>query len=499
MAGPHILTPTHRVVVIGGGLGGLAAALRLRMAGAHVTLLEKNPTTGGKAVEIRSDGFRWDVGPSLLTMPWILEELFAAAGERLTDHLTLEQVSPVCRYFWPDGTVLDEDESFFARPDVSRFLRYAKGIYELSGEAFLTRPPEDLWKAFHPANWRKLVHLPKVATFQSVSQVVDRYFQDPNLRQLFKRYATYNGSSPYQAPATFNVIPYVEAEFGAWYVRGGMARIAESLTALARQRGVEVRTGCEVHRVDETGIHLASGETLQADTTVVNGDIIRAHRDWIRIRGHEAEATRLAKHGLSLSGFVLLLGVNHRHPGLSHHNIFFSRDYREEFRDLFERRIPSSDPTIYISATSRSHAGDAPDGCDNLFILVNAPPADPAYDWEKNKSEYAAHIISRLEALGLKGISRQILHQQSFSPADFASRDLSSGGALYGWASHSPWTALLRPPLQSRLDTRMFFVGGTTHPGGGIPLVLLSAQMVTEKIVRTHGKKENLLPAGSPS
>jgi phytoene desaturase len=496
---PPNLPPTHHVVVVGGGLGGLAAALRLRTAGARVTLLEKNPTTGGKAVEVRSNGFRWDVGPSLLTMPWILEELFASAGEKITDHLHLEQVSPVCRYFWPDGTVLDEDESFFARPDVSRFLRYAKGIYELSGEAFLTRPPEDLWKAFHPANWRKLVHLSKVATFQSVSQVVDRYFQDPNLRQLFKRYATYNGSSPYQAPATFNVIPYVEAEFGAWYVQGGMARIAESLTALCRQKGVEMRTGCEVGRIDESGIHLASGETLQADSTVVNGDVIRAHRDWIRIPGHEAESARLARPTLSLSGFVLLLGVNHRHPGLSHHNIFFSRDYRQEFRDLFERGLPSSDPTIYISATSRSHAGDAPEGCDNLFILVNAPPAGPAYDWEAKKAEYARHIISRLEAFGLKGISQQILHQQAFSPSDFAARDLSSGGALYGWASHSPWTALLRPPLQSRLDPRMFFVGGTTHPGGGIPLVLLSAQMVTEKIVRQHGKAGNLPPNGPTS
>lgn len=482
------LPSSFHAVVIGGGLGGLASALRLRTAGARVTLLEKNGQTGGKAVEVRAAGFRWDVGPSLLTLPTILEELYTDAGARISDHLTLERVSPVCRYFWPDGYVLDEDEDFFARPDVAKFLRYARGIYELSGEAFLTRPPEDLWKAFHPSNWRKLVHLPKVATFRPVSRVVDRYFADPHLRQLFKRYATYNGSSPYKAPATFNVIPYVEAAFGAWTVKGGMARIAESLTQLARERGVEVRTGCEVIRIDPQGIRLRSGENLSSDCIVVNGDVIRAHRDWIRYPGHRAEAIRLARPELSLSGFVLLLGTDRRQVGLGHHNIFFSQDYAEEFRDLFERKIPPQDPTIYVCSTSRSNPGDAPPGCDNLFILVNAPPSNPSVDWEKQKTDYAAHIIRRLETFGLTGLSKQIIHQQAFSPADFADRDLSSGGALYGWASHSPWTALLRPPLQSRIEPSLFFAGGTTHPGGGIPLVLLSAQMAVEKIIHQYGE-----------
>ncbi|MDX6766654.1 MAG: phytoene desaturase family protein [Candidatus Methylacidiphilales bacterium] len=481
------LPESFHAVVIGGGLGGLAAALRLRASGARVTLLEKNAQTGGKAVEIRAAGFRWDTGPSLLTMPWVLEDLFTAAGARSSDHLSLERISPVCRYFWPDGTSIDEDEAFFQRPEVARFLHYAQGIYELSGEAFLTRPPEDLWKAFHPANWHKLIHLPKVATFQSVSQTVDRYFTDSHLRQLFKRFATYNGSSPYAAPATFNVIPYVEATFGAWYVRGGMARIAEALTRLACERGITVRTATEVLRIDASGIHLRGGEILQADCTVFNGDVIRAHRDCIRFPGHEAEAARLAKPALSLSGFVLLLGVDRRFPQLSHHNIYFSQDYRTEFNDLFQRRIPPGEPTLYLSATAHSDPADAPPGGDNLFILANCPADDGTVDWSTGKESYAEEIIQMLERRGLSGLRGSIRHQEALSPADFAARDLSSGGALYGWASHSPLTALLRPPLQSRLDPSVFFVGGTTHPGGGIPLVLLSAQMAVEKILRRFG------------
>lgn len=484
---PFRLRNDFHALVVGGGLGGLAGALRLRAAGARVTLVEKNAVCGGKAAEIRDQGYRWDVGPSLLTLPDVLADLFAACGTRLEDHLELVRISPVCRYFWPDGATLYEDEAFFRQPEVAAFLNYARGIWELSGEAFLTRPPDELWKAFTPRNWPRLIHLPKVATLATVASSVERRFRDPRLRQLFQRFATYNGSNPFQAPATFNVIPYVEAAFGAWYPRGGMARLPQALETLARGMGVEIRTSTRVTRADERGVQLDSGETLRPDVIVNNGDVIRAHADWIRFPGWQWEAARLARPPRSLSGMVILLGVNHRYAALSHHNIFFSRDYRQEFDELFTRRRPPREATIYLSATARTDPQDAPSGCDNWFILLNAPAETEALDWSREGPAWEERVLDQLEGFGLFDLRRHIVCRHRITPADFAARDLSTQGALYGWASHTPLTALLRPPLASGLCPRLFHAGGTTHPGGGIPLVLLSAKMVTEKILRRFG------------
>lgn len=484
---PRRLPPEFHAVVVGGGLGGLAAALRLRASGARVTLVEKNSVCGGKAREVRDSGYRWDTGPSLLTLPDVLDDLFSACGVRMEDYLTLDRITPVCRYFWRDGTVLDEDEAFFQRPEVAAFLRYARGIWDLSGEAFLTRPPSDLWRAFTPRNWPRLVHLPKVATIATVASSTTRRFSDPHLRQLFQRFATYNGSNPFRAPATFNVIPYVEAAFGAWHPRGGIARLPEALTTLAQSQGVELRTNTRVLRADASGVELDDGSRLHPDAIVCNGDVIRAHADWIRFPGHAQEAARLARPERSLSGMVILLGIRHRYSALAHHNIFFSDNYAQEFHELFGLRQPPTDPTIYLSATARTAPGDAPPGCDNAFILVNAPAETEAIDWRSEGPRWADRILENLESRGLPGLRSQIEVRHLITPTDFAARDLSTHGALYGWASHNPLTALLRPPLVSRLDRRLFFAGGTTHPGGGIPLVLLSAKMATEQILRRLG------------
>src|SRR5450755_1468731 len=230
---------SHKILVIGAGLGGLAAAIRLARAGHAVEVWEKNGEPGGKLKELRVDGFSWGTGPSLLTMPHVLRELFASAGERMEDHLELVRLDSACRYFWTDGTVIDEDAAFWSQPEVAKFLKYARGIYELSGKAYLNHPPGDFWRAFTPRNWPKLRHLGKVATTRTLAAEVERRISDPHLRQIFLRFATYNGSSPYQTPATFNIIPYVEAEFGAWYVAGGMGKIGEALHGLAHRCGVE--------------------------------------------------------------------------------------------------------------------------------------------------------------------------------------------------------------------------------------------------------------------
>jgi phytoene desaturase len=470
---------TKKIVVIGAGLGGLAAAIRLARAGHHVEIWERHHTPGGKVREHRADGYRWDMGPSLLTMPHVLHDLFQSAGRRTADYLDLRRLKTTCRYFWSDGTRIDEDDAFWSRSDVARFLDYAKGIYELSGAAFLNHPPAQFWRAFSARDFSKLRHLPKIATFRTLASVVDDYFEDPKLRQLFYRFATYNGSSPYLTPATFNIIPYVEAAFGGWYVGDGMARLPEALETLAHEAGVKILYGTTACSWNEGTLRAENGSVSSPDAVICNGDVITSRLGIFEAIEHPSARRALRKPPLSCSGLVMLLGIERRYGQLAHHNIFFSDNYEEEFYRIFERRELPDEPTIYISITARSDLHHAPPGCDNYFVLVNAPSGafNPKHFDAYAMEAYLRLVMKRLESFGLTDLRRHLRYSHLFTPIDFAKRDLAYGGSLYGWASHSIRAALFRPPLRHPVDPRVFFVGGTTHPGGGIPLVLLSGKM----------------------
>jgi len=354
-----------RILVIGAGLGGLAAAIRLARAGHAVEVWERNDAPGGKLQELRRDGFSWGTGPSILTMPDVLRDLFASAGERIEDHLTLVRLDSCCRYFWTDGTVIDEDAAFWQRPEVTRFLDYARGIYELSGEAYLNRPPSEFWRAFTPTNWPKLRHLGKVATTRTMAREVERRIGDPHLRQIFLRFATYNGSSPYRTPATFNIIPFVEAEFGGWYVQGGLPAISRALAGVAEKLGVTFHFNrtCVSWR-DGTAV-ADTGVFTRADLLVCNGDVLTARSSFLSASAHTTK--KLLAPPLSTSGFILFLGVRGRESRLDHHNIFFSDDYRNEFAEIHEQRVAPSEPTIYISISARHDPSHAP--ADHTTIL----------------------------------------------------------------------------------------------------------------------------------
>jgi phytoene desaturase len=466
-----------KILVIGAGLGGLAAAIRLARAGHQVEVWEKNAVPGGKAQDLRADGFRWDAGPSLLTMPHVLRELFAAAGERMENHLDLVRLESACRYFWTHGTVVDEDAAFWQRPEVARFLDYARGIYELSGEAYLNHPPGEMWRAFTPSNWAKLRHLPKVATTRTLAQEVERRITDPHLRQIFLRFATYNGSSPYATPATFNIIPYVESTFGPWYVRGGMVRIAQELAALAERCGVHFRYKTTAVFSNGNEVGAEDGYNTFYDHVVCNQDMLAAGKTMTGLF-NDYERAKLLRPPLSTSGFILFLGVRGRDPRLAHHNIFFSDDYPREFAEIHDQKFAPSEPTIYISISARTDADHAPPGHDNWFVLVNVPARAEPWTAEET-ARYRDLVLQRLAKFGLKP---EIVSERAFTPTDFATRDLAHHGALYGWASHSIRTSLFRPPMRG--SNRVYFVGGTTHPGGGIPLVLLSGKMVADMIAR---------------
>jgi len=474
-----------KILVIGAGLGGLAAAIRLARAGHALEVWEKNAKPGGKLKELRIEGFRWDTGPSLLTMPHVLRELFAAAGERLEDHLDLVRLDSACRYFWTDETILDENAAFWMKPEVAKFLDYARGIYELSGEAYLNRPPSEFWRAFTPGNLWKLRHLGKVATTRTLAAEVERRIFDPHLRQIFLRFATYNGSSPHATPATFNIIPYVEAKFGAWYVRGGMARIGDALTALARRNGVTFRFNTIAIDWNGKQAKAHDGSIHDADYLICNGDVITARTRFLSRITSKAQHIALLRPPLSTSGFILFLGVRGQDPRLGHHNIFFSDHYTYEFHEIHNMKTSPTEPTIYISVSSRTDPDHAPADHDNYFVLVNAPARDPKQPWTHAEAQsYRDLVLQRLAAFGFADLPERIVAEKIFTPTDFATRDLAHHGALYGWASHSIRTSLFRPPLRAPGTRNVYFVGGTTHPGGGIPLVLLSGKMVADSIQR---------------
>jgi len=465
-------------VVIGGGIGGLATALRLKQAGCRVTLLEKNSTVGGKVAERRVNGFRWDVGPSLFTMPQILDRLFTDLGESREKYLTLEPLSPTCRYRWADGYQFDENEFFWSRPDSARLLRHAEGLYNLSSSAFLESDPSELWKkVLNPFLLPLLRFLPAMSPFRSLASASRHFYSDPHLQQFLQRFATYNGSDPELTPATFAVIPYVQSRFGGWYIRDGIRRLAEVLLQIAEKHGVEIQTAAEVRSIDTTGVTLASGKKIHADLIFHNGDVLGAYQKLIQHERAPEIASKMAKPDRAISGFVVLLGVKGKDPTLAHHNIFFSDNYPLEFQQMFRENRPAENPTIYLCISSRSDPASAPADHDNYFLLVNAPANTTSIDWAKESPKYADQIIRILDQKFLPGLQAKIVHKEWISPADFEFRDGAVGGSLYGWASHRMRNSFLRPPIRSSVIPNLYFVGGTTHPGGGLPLVLLSAEI----------------------
>ena len=491
-----------RIAIVGAGLGGIATAVRLAAQGHRVTLVEKNATPGGKLNVLEAGGFKFDTGPSLVTLPGVLSDTFRAAGRRMEDFLTLQPLEPICRYRYPDGSTLDLSSHLpklvaevggFAPDDVTglfRFLAYARTLFERAGPVFLLHERPRLLDLIS----RRGIDALRIDAHISMDRAVRRFFKDPRLVQLFDRYATYNGSSPFKAPATLSMIPYIEIVGGGYYVEGGLYRIVEALMEVARELGVRFMPECEVEQVEVephlglfggrvTGVRLKEGGTVKADAVIVNADPMYAYPALVpEVYHDERLMKRMEKLEPSCSGFVLLLGVRGDYPELAHHNIFFSRDYRAEFESIFERHEPASDPTIYVSCTSRSDPTQAPPGHLNMFVLVNAPALSPDIYWPARRDLYRDHIIQQLEACGLRGLHERIVFQETITPQDFQEKYNAWQGSLYGLSSNSRSTAFQRPPNRAPGLPNLFFVGGSVHPGGGIPLVLLSARLVSRLV-----------------
>jgi phytoene desaturase len=490
------------VVVVGAGLGGIGAAVRLAGAGHRVTLLEKNSLPGGKLNLLEADGFRFDTGPSLVTMPGVIAATFRAAGRRLQDYLTIEPLDPICRYTWPDGSRLDISPNLtrlasavdaFSPGDLTglfSFLAHARTLFERAGPIFLLRGRPRVRDLFS----RRSLDVTRIDAQVSLDRVVRRFFRDPRLVRLFDRYATYSGSSPYLAPGTLAMIPYIELAGGGWYIKGGIYRLVEALMEVACELGVDFRTRCEVAEImveqsgvkpgaKAAGVWLRDGGMIMADHVIVNADPMHAYSSLLpRAYQDKALVRRMARLEPSSSAFVLLLGVRGDYPRLAHHNIFFSRDYYAEFYAIFRRQEPAHEPTIYVANSSRSDPTQAPLGCMNLVVLANAPAITPDAKWDEWKGPYRDTIISRLEVAGLGDLRERITFEQVITPQDLQDKYNTWRGSIYGLSSNSRQTAFLRPPNKAPGVDNLYFVGGSVHPGGGIPLVLLSARLVARQI-----------------
>jgi phytoene desaturase len=481
------------IAVVGGGLGGLATAVRLAHKGYGVTVFEKNERVGGKMDIRQLGGYTFDTGPTLLTMPFILEDLFSSVGARVEDYVETLPLQPLCRYFFSDGSSLDafSDLKDFADQvrrispsDASRvgtFFEHSRSIYDAAAGPFLF---SEFGSLRGRALLRSLRYLPavrKIDAFRTLSEAVAAHFGDSRIRQLFNRFATYNGSSPYLAPATLAIIPFVEFTMGGWYVRGGMHRLALALEKLASHVGVTLRTGRGVREILQkdrkaVGVELEDGEQVEADAVVCNADALFAYRNLLG-PAPSRRMRRFERLEVSLAGFVLLLGTRRGYPDLAHHNIFFSADYREEFRSLFERNLPASDPTVYVSISSKADPGHAPPGGSNLFLLVNVPPTSPAVDWLEERGRYRNRVLETLARRGMEIPEEEIETEEVITPADFQTRYNAHRGAIYGTSSNGRMAAFLRPANRSGELRNLFFAGGSAHPGGGIPLVLLSGKI----------------------
>ncbi len=516
------------ISIIGGGIGGLAAGVRLAGAGHRVTLFEKNERIGGKLnyreiphpTRSNDRPFRFDTGPSLLTLPLVFADLFSYVGRDIRHYLSIKKLDPVSRFVWADGATftmharradLLNAVKQFAPGDERGFeklLDYGQKIWDLSGEFFLTRSPEQAMRgdgAFSPLNALKMLSIPlRIGMFQKYSRIVDHDIRSQRLREVLYQYATYSGASPFLAPATLAVIPHVELDLGAWYVEGGLYEIARAVEKLARDLGVEIRTGCEVKRViiDGTdasrskalgvvrGVELSDGTVIDADAVIVNADVVYAYQALVESKyRRKFDDRNLAKLEPGGSGMALLLGVEGTYPQLAHHTKFMPSDYRSDLRAMFETRTIPDDPCIYVCASTRSDATQAPDGCENLFVLCSAPPLDGSIDWVREGPGYRDRIVRTLEErFGLTDLSKRIVVERRFTPADLKADYNANAGSIYGISGNGVKQAFLRPPNRDRDVAGLFFAGGATHPGGGLPLVALSGKIASELAMEYLGR-----------
>ncbi len=484
------------VVVIGGGVGGMAAAARLAVKGHDVTLLEQGARYGGKLARYERDGFVFDTGPSLFTLPAVYRDLFLKTGKALEESVDIVPLDTAFAYRFPDGSTLEvpgTDPGRIARAmgdqlggratqDWRDLMARAAEVWRITRRPFIQSPLEGAGTLIRLATDPREVKA--VAPFTSLRRLGCKHLRDPRQVMILDRYATYQGSDPRKAPAALMTVPYVEQEFGAWHLGGGLATLADALVARCEERGVTMRTGADVTRVlsDPHGVkavELADGERIDADIVVANSDAEHLYAHMVDDPRAARPLRTVRRATPSLAGFVLLLAVRGRTPGLQHHNVWFPADYDAEFDAVFGGR-PVADPTIYVCVPDDPRMRPDDDH-ESWFVLVNAPRNGPT-NWDSIRENYADHILDVMARRGFD-VRDRVLWREIRTPADLQRDVRAPGGSIYGSSSNGVRAAFLRPANISPVPG-LYLVGGSSHPGGGLPLVGISAEIVADAIGR---------------
>lgn len=483
----------NKVAIVGSGIGGLATSIRLALKNYDVSVYEANSYFGGKLSSFKKDGFTFDAGPSLFTAPENIEALFSLAQKDITSYFTYRSLDESCRYFFENGKRIiaqkngdafaDEAEKVFGEPSVNikKYLENSKKAYKNIGELFLDFPL-DVSLIAKSETYKALLSVKFPYISKSLNSFNESSFKTPEMVQLFNRFATYNGSNPYKAPAMLSMISSLEQSQGTFYPNGGMISITNALVKLAKDVGVKFHNNSKVEKIEtlkETvaGI-VVNGIKHKADFVVSNMDIYYTYK---KLLADNKFADKVLKQERSSSAFIFYWGINTTFSELGLHNIFFSKDYKKEFKQIFNDSILPDEPTIYINITSKYDKNHAPDKSENWFVMVNAP-AHNEHNWEEQKEKVKRFIIKQINKGLNTNLEKHIVVEDTLSPLNIQEKTASFMGSLYGTSSNSRMAAFFRQQNKSKRYKNLYFCGGSVHPGGGIPLCFKSAKLVADDI-----------------
>jgi diapolycopene oxygenase len=492
-----------RVAVVGAGLGGLSAAISLRAAGYEVEVFEKNAQIGGKLNVMEKDGFTFDLGPSIFTLPQFFRDLFERAGRNMDDYVQLDPVTPHWRNFFEDGLVLDlyqEDEPMRSElgklpgneadhwREFQGFLDYARKQYEVVDEGYFRQGLDNLWEFLRYYGLRRLGS--QIDYRNSMAESIAERFQSDHLRHIFEYFIKYVGSSALDSPGDMNLMPIIQFDYGLWYVRGGMYALAEGLGKLLGELQVPVHLNAEVAAINKagrrvTGITLGDRSTREFDLVVSNMEVIPAYQNLL---GESPRFMRkLRKFEPACSGIVIHIGTRKPYPELAHHNFFYSENQHKHFRTVFhDQRLPE-DPTLYVVAPTRTDPSKAPEGCDNIKILPHIPPLND--ERSVTHDDYLAlrdRVLDKMERMGLKDLRANIITEDLLTPIDIERMYRSNRGSIYGVVTNWKKNHGFKAPKRSRKYRNLYFCGGSVNPGGGMPMAILCGQKVADRIIAQH-------------
>ena len=494
---------SHRVTVIGAGLGGISAAISLKAAGYDVEVFEKNSQIGGKLNVMEKDGFTFDLGPSIFTLPQFFQDLFERAGKKMEDYVQLDAVTPHWRNLFENKPTIDlyQEEDLMRREldklpgdpeahwrEFKDFLTYGREQYDIVNDGYFDKGLDNLWEFI---SYYKLKLLGgKIDYKNTMSESIHQRLSDPQLRMIFEYFIKYVGSSAMDSPGYMNLMPMIQFDYGLWYVRGGMYNLAKGLGKLMEEMGIPIHLNADVEAIEKsgkqvTGIRMTDGTVHPSDIIVSNMEVIPAYK---KLLNEPISFTRkLEKFAPACSGIVLHIGTDKPFPQLAHHNFFYSEDQHKHFDTVFHKKQLPQDPTLYVVAPTRTDPSKAPEGCDNIKILPHIPPLEEGSGI--THEDYVAlkdRCIDKMERCGLTGLRESIVVEDLLTPVDIERMYRSNRGSIYGVVTDWKLNYGFKAPKTSTRYKNLYFTGGSTNPGGGMPMVVLSGQQCADRIIKRH-------------